>query len=238
MTSGAVDDEAPMADFNVHAPSYAEQVQQSISFCGTEMEFFVRRKAEHLLEIARRCLGDLAEVSALDAGCGIGTTDAFLTGCFGALHGIDVAAAPLVDAAQRNADAHYTACDGLALPYQDATIDLAFAVCVLHHVTPANRPAFIAELRRVVRPGGLIVIFEHNPFNPLTRLAVSRCDFDKGVELLSRRACSRLLTTARLQPVESGDILFTTFDRPITRRIESRLRRVPFGAQHYVAARR
>ena len=45
-------------------------------------------------------------------------------------------------------------------------------------------PAFVAELARVVRPGGLVVVFEHNPLNPLTRLVVSRVTFDDGVRLL------------------------------------------------------
>ena len=39
-------------------------------------------------------------------------------------------------------------------------------------------------MRRVVRPGGLLCIIEHNPFNPLTRLAVVRCEFDRDAVLL------------------------------------------------------
>jgi SAM-dependent methyltransferase len=227
-----------VGDFNAHAGSYANDVQESIAFARTEVEFFVRRKADHLVEIAQRLFGDASRLSVLDAGCGVGGTDAFLADRFGALHGVDVAAEPVAEAARHNGHARYTVADGLALGYKDASFDIAFAVCVMHHVVPDQRLAFVRELRRVVRPGGAVVVFEHNPLNPLTRLAVSRCPFDEGVELISRRACAKLLGTAQLTPVESRHIIFTTLDSPLAWRAEAALHRVPLGAQHYVAARR
>jgi SAM-dependent methyltransferase len=238
MTFGAPERATSVGDFNAHAGSYSEEVQRSIAFSGGEVAFFVRRKAEHLVAIAQRLFGDARRLSVLDAGCGVGATDEFLADRFGALHAVDVAAAPVAEAARKNTDAHYTVADGLTLGYADASFDLAFAVCVMHHVVPEQRGAFVRELRRIVRPGGAIVVFEHNPLNPLTRLAVSRCPFDEGVELISRRACARLLTTAGLEPVESGHIIFTTFDARFAWRLETMLRPLPLGAQHYVAARR
>jgi hypothetical protein len=58
------------------------------------------------------------------------------------------------------------------------------------------------------------------------------------VKLLTRRGTRRLLDVAGLDPVEARDIIFTTFDRPWARRLDRLLARLPFGAQHYVAARR
>ncbi len=132
----------------------------------------------------------------------------------------------------------YCGADGTALPFATGGFDLAFAVCVLHHVPRPRRGAFVAELRRVVRPGGLVVIFEHNPLNPVTRLAVSRCEFDEDVELISRRGIVRLLGSVGLEPIEVRDIIFTTSSRPWARRLDRALAPVPFGAQHYVAATR
>ena len=98
--------------------------------------------------------------------------------------------------------------------------------------------AVALELRRVVRPDGLVVIIEQNPLNPLTRLAVSRCEFDKGVVLLTNRSLTRLLTDAGLEAVERRYIIFFASDRPRLKAVERSLGRVPFGAQHYLAARR
>jgi hypothetical protein len=58
------------------------------------------------------------------------------------------------------------------------------------------------------------------------------------VKLLSRRASAGLLRECGLRVVESANIIFFTFDRPLTRRVEAALRHVPLGAQHYVVARR
>ena len=85
---------------------------------------------------------------------------------------------------RRTRPCRYEAYDGERLPYDDERFDVAFAICVLHHVRPAERPRFVGELRRVVRPGGLVALFEHNPLNPLTRLAVHRCAFDGDAVLL------------------------------------------------------
>jgi SAM-dependent methyltransferase len=120
------------------------------------------------------------------------------------------------------------------LPYDSGSFDVAFAVCVLHHVDPAARRQFTAELARVTRPGGLTVVFEHNPFNPLTRLAVARCEFDEGVELLRRRELQRLLAPA-LREVESRYLLFVPWR---AERLERALGGVPLGAQYYVASTR
>ena len=101
-----------------------------------------------------------------------------------------------------------------------------------------DRLAFAREMARVVRPGGIVAVFEHNPYNPLTRVAVSRCEFDEGVELLTRTEATRLLSEAGMETVESRYILFLPFAGAWVRRVDQRLWRLPIGAQHYEAARR
>ena len=88
------------------------------------------------------------------------------------------------------------------------------------------------ELARVARTGGLVVIMEHNPFNPLTRLAVSRCSFDEDAVLLSKRSVRKLMTEAALAKAEGRYILFFPWRAKVFRRIESVLRALPLGAQH------
>src|SRR5262249_48386569 len=59
----------------------------------------------------------------------------------------------------------------LALPFAPATFDAAFAVNVLHHVGDApEQDRALAELARVVRPGGLIFVHEISTVNPLYHL--------------------------------------------------------------------
>jgi SAM-dependent methyltransferase len=227
-----------VAEFDAYADSYRDAVSRSISFGGQEVDFFARRKADHLLELSSRLVGNPTDLSILDVGCGIGTTDTFLTPRFGDVHGIDVAAAAIEYAAADNPDAHFQTYSGGTLPIESASMDVAFAACVLHHVPSAGHAAFALEMRRVTRPGGLVVVFEHNPANPLTRLAVSRCEFDDGAELLSRRKTAALLRQSDLAGIESAYIVFFPSDRRPLPAIERWIRRVPLGAQYYVAGRR
>ena len=90
----------------------------------------------------------------------------------------------------------------------------------------------------MVRPGGLVVVIEHNPMNPLTRMAVARCDFDEGVELASRKEARRLFVARGLQPVEHPYILFFPWRGNAPRRVERWLTWLPFGAQYIVAGRK
>jgi SAM-dependent methyltransferase len=225
-------------DFDAYADSYGDEVTRSIAFSKQERDYFTRRKADHLLELSERLLGDPAQLSVVDVGCGVGSTDSHLAGRFGELHGVDTAGEAIKRAARHNPTVRYQPYDGRSLPFAEASVDLAFAINVMHHVPPAVRPAFAFELRRVVRPGGVAVVFEQNPFNPLTRLAVSRCEFDKGVVLLTRRSLARLLAGAGLKAVEHRYIIFFTSDRPRLQALERSLGKLPLGAQHYIAARR
>jgi SAM-dependent methyltransferase len=225
-------------DFNAYSDSYGDEVTHSIAFAKQDRDFFTRRKADHLLEVSERLLGDPALLTAVDIGCGVGTTDSHLAGRFRELHGVDTACEAVKRSADNNPTVRYQSYDGRELPFADASIDLAFAINVVHHVPAPKRPGFTAELRRIVRPGGLAVVIEHNPFNPLTRIAVGRCAFDKGAVLLTQSSLARLLTQAGMKAVEQRYIIFTTSDRPRVRAFERSLSWLPFGAQHYVAARR
>jgi len=226
------------ADFGRSKDTYREEVQKSIDFVGQDMDFFVELKADYLLDIARRRLGDPKSLSFLDVGCGVGLTDQYLEGEVGALHGIDVAEGVVERAGERNPWAEYAVYDGGAAPFRNELFDLTFAVCVLHHVSPASWHSFVEELARVTRRGGLVVVIEHNPFNPLTRLAVSRCDFDEDAVLLRARRTRGLLAGAGLTVAEARYIAFFPWRGRMLRLVESRLGRLPLGAQYAVAGAR
>jgi SAM-dependent methyltransferase len=225
-------------DFGSRKDTYQDEVQKSIDFLGQGLDFFVEIKANYLLDIARRRLGDPKSLSFLDVGCGLGLTDEYLKGEVGALHGIDVAAGVVDRAQERNPWAGYHIYDGARAPFLDEFFDLTFAICVLHHVNPPSWPSFVDELARVTKRGGLVVVIEHNPLNPLTRLAVSRCEFDEDAVLLRARRTRRLLAGAGLKVAEAPYIAFVPWRGRILRQAERGLSRLPLGAQYAVAGAR
>jgi SAM-dependent methyltransferase len=209
-----------------------------VAFSGQDAEYFTQMKARALVELARRRVGDPTTLTALDVGCGVGVTDRYLVEPFARVIGVDIFDGVLERAAIANPQADYRLYDGHTLPLDDASVDVAFAICVVHHVPPERWGRFAAEMARVLRPGGIAAIFEHNPLNPLTRRVVSNCVFDEDAVLLRRRRASGLLHQAGLVPCEDRYIAFLPFGGKAVAPIEAALRRLPFGAQYYVSATR
>ena len=101
----------------------------------------------------------------LDVGCGAGTAELILSALQpGGVHfvGIDLLRARLRDARramrEQGVAAELATADAARLPFAPASFDAAFAVAVLQHV-PQPR-AVIDGLRRVLRPGGRLVLAE------------------------------------------------------------------------------
>jgi SAM-dependent methyltransferase len=217
--------------FDGYRSNYRDVVQSSIDFSGLPHSFFMRAKADLLRQLIAIRLG--SEMPAmLDVGCGVGSFHPLLRGMVGRLSGIDVSSASIAQARADNRDVDYRAFDGRSFPFDDAGFDLVTAICVLHHVAPAEWAHFLNEMRRVVRPGGLICVIEHNPLNPLTRLAVSRCEFDRDAVLLGASKTRKLMATAGLREIGARYFLLLPWEAKLARRVELDLSSVPLGAQY------
>jgi SAM-dependent methyltransferase len=218
--------------FDGYDKSYGAVVQSSIDFSGLPHSFFMTAKADLLRDLIATRLDSRQKPAALDVGCGVGEFHPFMRGVFRRLCGTDISAASIAQAQQSNPGVEYEAYDGEVLPYGHATFDLATAICVMHHVPPEKWLGFLREIRRVVRPGGLVCVIEHNPFNPLTRLAVARCEFDRDAMLLRAGQMQRLMTEAGLRDADTRYFLLLPWATPLMRRIERGFRRMPLGAQY------
>jgi SAM-dependent methyltransferase len=224
-----------IGDFDRYTDDYQKQVERSIAFIGQNHEYFVRNKVRHLLDVTRRRVGKPNDLHILDVGCGIGLTDRYLLPEFAGVAGTDISEDSIRVARLNAPQATYRAYDGSRLPYEDDEFDISLAIGVLHHVPPKEWPRFIREMARVTSTSGLVLIFEHNPYNPLTRLAVLRCEFDEGIVMLPKRTTRRLFEDASLTVKEDAYILVLPWDMPFGNRLEAALKRIPLGAQYFVA---
>lgn len=224
--------------FDAYGETYDEVMKKSIGFMGQNHDYYTQAKATCILDVLRRKFGDTKKLQVLDVGCGVGKTDGFLFPDFGKLSGVDVSSASIERARCEHPQIHYEVYDGYTLPFADETFDAAFLICVLHHVVPLERAALLKEVRRILKPDGVLLVFEHNPLNPLTRLAVFRCEFDRDAQLLPRNLSARLLEEAETSVFEQSYILVSPFKIKGGEWIERKCRRIPIGAQYYVAARK
>ena len=224
-------------DFDRHTANYSQEVASSIQYCGLTHDFFTRVKATHLLEAVRAKHQQTTTVDILDLGCGTGITDKLIKSHFPRLHGLDVSGQQIAAARQANPEVAYHVYDGVRSDFADATFDVIFVICVWHHVPVANWERFAGECHRLLRPGGTLLVYEHNPLNPLTRLSVARCEFDTDAVLLAPATVQRLVAAAGFARCRTEYLLFIPFDRAWCRAIERKLlRAIPFGAQYVVSA--
>jgi hypothetical protein len=117
--------------------------------------------------------------------------------------------------------------------------DLVISCNVFHHIPPSDRAATVSALCARMKPKANLVIWEHNPLNPLARLLVKCCPFDKDARLLSLAATRRLLEESGYRHVRHAYVnLFPPKWQRLNfvSRIESRLARLPIGAQYWVMA--
>ena len=108
--------------------------------------------------------GDVAGRRILDAGCGAGPLLAALRDRGAIVTGFDKSARMLKLARQRlgdDADLHLAEL-GTPLPFPDDTFDDVNASLVLHYLEDWG-PA-LAELRRVLQPGGRLIVSVDHPF--------------------------------------------------------------------------
>jgi SAM-dependent methyltransferase len=133
-------------------------------------------RAEGLRERVRRFVPLSGDERALDAGTGAGALAFALATLVREVVAVDVVPELLAEARRRaNAYANVELREGdvTRLPFDDGEFDLAGSLRTLHHV--ARPELAVAELARVTRPGGTIMVVDQiAPIDPLEGLELDR----------------------------------------------------------------
>ena len=222
--------------FDEYEGVYSDTVNRSIAFTGMNVDFFTKVKADYILDLCRDAFDGSHSLNVLDIGCGIGNFHPILAPRFGALTGVDISAGSIEKARQRNPSVNYRVYDGEHLPFAEGTFDVAFTVCVMHHIEPGQWRSFAGEMHRVVRRGGMALVFEHNPRNPLTLRAVNNCPFDEDAVLLRSETTAGLLSDVGFNKVDTRFILSVPAAGWLMQTLDRGFSRLPWGAQYYIRA--
>jgi SAM-dependent methyltransferase len=96
-----------------------------------------------------------------DLGCGPGQTTAFLHGCGIDVRGLDFSADQLREARRRHPGLQFDLGDMLALPLADSSLAGVVAFYAIVHLSPAGLRRALAEMSRVLQPGGRLLLAFH-----------------------------------------------------------------------------
>ncbi|MGX7732676.1 class I SAM-dependent methyltransferase [Rhodococcus sp. 2H158] len=126
-------------------------------------------------------LSDPADLTVVEVGCGTGRLVHHLAGRGARVLGVDRSAGMLAVAADRAAGRLLRA-DACRLPLPDDIADAAVTIAMLEFTDPG---AVLAELARITRPGGRIVVLTLNPTSPwgLLDKPTHRAPFSSGTYL-------------------------------------------------------
>ena len=121
----------------------------------------------------------------IDVGCGTGVLAGRLAAAGYEVTGVDPSAGMLEHVSQSGAGVEAVLGDATELPFDDGTFDLTMCVAVMHHVAdPEAVHRSLGEMVRVTRPGGLVLVWDHNPRNPYWKNLMARVPQDDGSERL------------------------------------------------------
>jgi SAM-dependent methyltransferase len=220
-------------DFDDYASDYDRLLHEGTGFFADRESYF----AQYKIDILRRQI-DSSIGRILDFGCGIGRNIPFLRAAFpqATIVGYDPSKASLARARIDHPGVVFIG----DLPNDDVCdpYDLILVACVFHHIPLERRPIVTSTLHQRLRPGGSLVVFEHNPFNPITRKIVRDCPFDRDAVLLRRSESRRLLSAAGFSDVRGSYCLFIPPSLPRLLRFERMLGWLPLGGQYWLKARR
>ena len=228
------------AEFDRFAEEYRALHTQNIRASGETPDFFAEYKVRDVASLVEREGWD-KNLRVLDFGAGVGNSVPFFAKYLpdAQLTCIDVSARSLAVASERFPGmATYQVLDGPVLPFEQTSFDLVFTACVFHHIPISEHDALFREILRVLRPGGMFVIFEHNPRNPLTVRAVSTCPLDENAVLIDAEILRAKIGGAGFSSARSCYRIFFPGILRALRIVEPLLASLPLGAQYYIVARK
>jgi len=225
------------AEFDRFAEEYRFLHEKNIRTSGEAPGFFAEYKIKDIAKVISRSRLSTTPPTILDFGSGIGTSLPYLRKYFpkASLTCLDVSRKSLTIAESRfpglSAFIHF---DGETIPFESNTFDVILAACVFHHIDHSVHNSLLKEIRRILKPGGSLFIFEHNPLNPLTLHAVNSCEFDVNAHLIYGKQMHQRFTKAEFKNVHLRYRIFFPRILAWLRWLEPYLMWLPLGAQYYV----
>lgn len=218
-----------MADFDKFGSDYESILSRDVRFSGENALYFANYKAECIA----RYLGSDFKGRILEYGCGVGLLVKHLRKFFDQkqveIIGYDISKESIKEASKNMKDVKFT--HNLA-EISNASFDAIILANVLHHIKIEERPLFLRKATGLLKKKGYIFVFEHNPYNPATRLVVRSSVLDKGVSLLRPDEVVRLLSGVGVTIFEKRYIVFFPRLFKALRFLEPNIGRVPLGAQY------
>ena len=176
-------------DFAARQWSYFREADEAKFRWQTATPVFAASE-RHLVSVAA------GEGRLLEVGCGEGGNLFHLGPRAGLTVGLDYACAKLMFASGAIPWGRFAGADALSLPFRSGTFDRVLIRDVLHHLPRDRQREAVAEMFRVCRPAGEVVVIEPNGRNPLMIALALVTPAERGLFRSSPERVAALVRTA------------------------------------------
>lgn len=226
----------PEAEFDAYAEDYDSALEQGLKLSGESKDYFAEGRVLWMRK--RFAEYSFAPSGILDFGCGTGSATPFLCRHFDVteLLGIDPSEESLRQAREQWKE--FPVRFDTTCRHSEGVFELAFCNGVFHHIPPSERAECVRQIQGALKPGGLFAFWENNPWNPVTRYAMSRVPFDKDAILVWPGEARRLLRENGFELIRTDYHFFFPKALARARFLEPYLHWLPLGGQYLVLARK
>lgn len=220
------------ASFDCYNESYNDELRKNLSIIPfhDDIEYY----AEYKIQVLKEICPDAHAI--LEFGCGIGRNIRYLKQYYrsATVTGTDVSDSCLQEARIGYPDVIFLS-PGEIHP---RLYDLILVADVIHHIPPGERDEYIRTLKTHLTDDGSIVIFEQNPYNPLTRYLVGTCPFDEDAALLTKTELKKILKYSGYKNISGSYCFFFPSALKKYNSLEKRIGFLPLGGKYYIHARK
>jgi SAM-dependent methyltransferase len=219
--------------FDKYSNNYTEILRENLGMFGRDIAYY----AEYKIKIILRNIVSPPN-SILDYGCGIGRTIPFLSEYFpnAEIWGCDISEESLNIAEKLNRNQNFFSLNDNEFTNQKQFFDLILVANVFHHIAPEMRLHEMRKIKGFLKSSGELFVFEHNPYNPITRHIVNTCPFDFNALLLKPSEMKQLLIKSKFNILKKRYSLFFPAALKSFQCLESLLELIPMGGQYYFHA--
>ena len=212
-------------NFDDFSSDYENKILKSFGNIDSNVSYYHSGKAK----IAKRELASSPN-KILDFGCGIGSMLKFLKENF------DYSKFYAYDESLKSLEHVKTKYPDVNCIHSLDTIekfDLIFVSNVIHHVKSGERNDFLKKIYNLLDDNGRLLIYEHNPYNPITLKVVANCEFDIDAELINKKNLIKLCNENNFKLQKSGYIHFFPSKLKFFFNLERYLKWFFLGAQYF-----
>ena len=216
-------------EFDHYADQYKSLINQSLPKLLRETDYYTRYKVEHVFNHRQ----NLHTQFILDYGCGVGLSLKAFSEYFpnSKLWGYDISSVSIKNAKKQiNKTTFETNLDNIPQNY----FDVIFIAVAFHHMSNQEQKETILNCRNFLNENGCIYIFEHNPFNPLTRKIFNNCPLDKNAKMIYLKNIVSLAQMTGMKVVSKKYTLFFPKQLSFLKFVEKFISWIPIGAQYYI----